>query len=137
MADAPELLLRRAVAQLLHTWDLAKYQASGTLPEKAVKIDGDMPTAIKEFTFLSSPPSLAEGRADMVYRLQFYTVRTGGQGLVEKWANDLRLQLDQKEYVPNILGISWSWEFSRTYFDKDTQGRSGVAVTYYLRGRRQ
>lgn len=137
MADAPELVLRRALAVLLNSWTLAVYTSpTATLAAKGVKTDGVMPTSLDEFTMLSSPPSTADGRANMLYRVQFYTRRIGSPLLVEKWANDLRDRLDQKEYLPNILGISWSSEYSRLYFDADTQDRVAVAVNYAFRGRR-
>lgn len=136
MADAPELVLRRALAAILHTNSLAVYAPTGALPAKGVKLDGVMPT-IDEFTLLSSPPTTFEGRANALYRVQFYTRRLGSPLLVEKWADDLHKLLDGKEYLPNILGISWAQELNRLYFDADTQGRVAVAATYTFRGRRQ
>ncbi len=138
MADAPELILRRALAQLLHANSLAVYAPTGALPALGVKLDGEFPTAIDEFTSISSPPTTADGFSDnVVYRAQFFTRRKGSPTVVEKWANDLKGLLHRKEYMPNILGISWAWEMSRTYFEKDTQGRVAVAVTYGFRGREQ
>lgn len=137
MVDAPELILRRGLAQLLHTNSLAVYAPSGALPAQGVKLDGEFPT-IDEFTSISSPPTTGDGFSDnCIYRAQFFTRRKGSPIVVEKWANDLRLLLHRKEYTPSILDISWSWETSRTYFEKDTQGRVAVAVTYAFRGREQ
>lgn len=133
MPDAPELILRRALAQLLDEWDLATYAPAGQLPERGVKIKQPMPTTVKEFTLLSSPPTTADGRADVIYRVQFFTYRLGD---VEQWATDLWSRLDQHEYLPQVLGIAWAWEASRLYFDPDTQGRSAVACNYAFRGRR-
>lgn len=139
MADAPELTLRRTLAGLLDSWGLAEYQPNPgqTFPERGIRLDGVLPTTVKEFTVLSSPPSVADGRANMLYRVQFFTRRAGGLTPVENWANALRDRLDQKEYLPSILGISWAWEMSRTYFERDTETHSAVAVTYGFRGRRQ
>jgi hypothetical protein len=137
VADAPELILRRTLAQLLHTNALAVYAPTGALPALGVKLDGEFPT-VDEFTSISSPPTTADGFSDnVVYRAQFFTRRIGSPIVVEKWANDLKGILNRKEYTPSILGISWAWEMSRTYFEKDTQGRVGVAVTYGFRGREQ
>ena len=136
MADAPELLLRRSLAQLLHTNSLAVYTPSGALQPSGVKLDGEFPT-INEFTSIASPPTTADGfRDDVVYRAQFYTRRLGSPIVVESWAGDLERLLNRTEYTPNILGISWAWEMSRAYFEKDTQGRVAVAATYGFRGRR-
>jgi len=136
VADAPELTLRRALAGLLHANGLAVYAPTGALPALGVKLDGEFPT-IDEFTTIASPPTTADGFSDnVVYRVQFYTRRKGSPNVAEKWASDLEKLLNRKEYTPNILGISWAWEMSRTYFDKDTQGRVAVAATYGFRGRR-
>lgn len=139
MADAPELILRRTLAGLLDSWGLATYQPNPAqaFPENGIRLDGIQPTSVKAFTSLSSPPSIAEGRADMVYRVQFFTRREGGLTPVEAWANSLNERLDHKEYLPSILGISWAWEMSRTYFDRDPETYSSAAVTYGFRGRRQ
>lgn len=137
MADAPELMLRRTLAGLLHGWDLAVYAPAGPIPENGIKLDRPMPTTVNGFTMLTSPPTSADGGpADVLYRVQFYTRRTGGQIPVENWAADLHARLDQKEYLPQVLGIAWAWETSRLYFDPDTQGRSAVACNYAFRGRR-
>lgn len=136
MVDAPELTLRRALATLLHANALAVYAPTGALPPRGVKLDGEFPT-VDEFTALASPPTTPDGFSDnVVYRVQFYTRRKGSPIVVENWASDLEQLLNRKEYTPNILGISWAWEMSRTYFEKDTQGRVAVAATYGFRGRR-
>lgn len=137
MADAPELTLRRTLAQLLDDWELAVYAPAGQIPEKGVEFKGVMPTTVDDVTVLTSPPTTADGGpANVLYRVQFYTRRAGSPLVVEKWATDLFARLDQKEYLPQVLGISWAWEYSRLYFDPDTQGRAAVACNYAFRGRR-
>ncbi|MFL2001436.1 hypothetical protein [Microbacterium sp. A1-JK] len=136
MADAPEIVLNRALAQLLDSAGMAVYQPTGTIPEKGIRLDGIMPTGVNEFTLLTSLDPVAEGRADMIWRVQVYTRRIGTVNTVRQWASDLRALLDQKEYTPALLGISWSWRFSGLTFERDTQGRTAVAETYYFRGRR-
>lgn len=136
MADAPEKLLNRALAQLLHDNSLAVYQPTGAMPERGIRLDGVMPTTRDEFTLLTPLRPLPDGRADMTYRTQIYTRRIGSLLTVRDWAAELRDLLDQKEYTPKALGISWAWEFSAMDFEPDTQGRSAVACTYYFRGRR-
>lgn len=135
MADAPEIILNRALAQLLHDHTLAVYAPTGAIPAKGIRLDGVMPT-IDEFTLLTPLRPIPDGRADMTYRTQLYTRRKGSPLITRQWAADLRAVLDQTEYTPNTLGISWAWEFSAVDFDPDTQGRSAVAATYYFRGRR-
>ncbi|MBG9885531.1 hypothetical protein ABE10_02795 [Bacillus toyonensis] len=136
MADTPELILNRALAQLLHDHGLADYKPTGTVQERGIRLDGIMPTTVNEFTLLSPLRPIPDGRADMTYRTQIYTRRKGSILTVRNWDAELRAVLDQKEYTPNVLGISWSWAFSALDFEPDTQGRSAVACTYHFRGRR-
>lgn len=135
MAD-PSLVLSEALAQLLHDNGLAVYEPTGALPERGIRLNGVMPTPVDEFTMITPQMPLADGRADMTYRVQFYTRREGSPLAAMQWANELRAVLDQKAYTPQVLGISWAWEFSATTFDRDTQDRSAVAATYMFRGRR-
>ncbi|MCT1395672.1 hypothetical protein M4D51_08025 [Microbacterium sp. p3-SID338] len=136
MTDAPEIVLNRALAQLLHDHGLAVYQPAGTIPEGGIRTDGVMPTTVNEFTLLTPLRPIPDGRADVVYRTQVYTRRRGSVLVARNWATDLRAVLDQKEYTPPVLGISWAWEFSGDDHEPDSQGRSAAVATYYFRGRR-
>lgn len=135
MADAPEVVLNRTLAQLLHDHELAVYNPT-SVPERGIRLDGVMPTGLKEFTLLTPLRPIPDGRADMIYRTQIYTARLGSPNTIRNWHAGLRAVLDQKEYTPAVLGISWAWEFSALDFDRDTQGRVAVAATYHFRGRR-
>lgn len=135
MPDAPEIILNRALAQLLHTASLAVYTPTGPIPDRGIRLDGVMPT-IPQFTLLTPLRPIPDGRADMLYRTQVYTRRIGSPNVTRQWAADLRALLDQQEHTPLVLGISWAWEESALDFDPDSQGRSAVACTYYFRGRR-
>ncbi|WP_217183371.1 hypothetical protein [Streptomyces sp. AC495_CC817] len=136
MADPPEMILNRALAQILHDNALAVYTPTGAIGEKGIRTDGVMPTTVKEFTLLTPLRPIPDGRADMTYRTQIYTCRVGSPATIREWHADLRALLDQTEYTPNVLGISWAWEFSALDFDRDTQGRVAVASTFHFRGRR-
>lgn len=138
MADAPEIILNRALAQLLHDADLAlnETKPDGTIPERGIRLDGVMPTGVSEFTLLTPLRPIPDGRADIIYRTQAYTRRVGSPLTARSWGADLRALLDQTEYTPNVLGISWAWEFSALDFDRDPQGRVATAATYHFRGRR-
>lgn len=137
MADAPEVILNRAIAQLLHDNGLAlnETKPDGTIPERGIRKDGIMPTN-NEFTLLSALRPIPDGRADMTYRTQIFTRRKGSPNDIRTWMSDLRAVLDQKEYTPAVLGISWAWESSGLDFDRDSQGRVSAAATYHFRGRR-
>lgn len=135
MADAPEIILNRALAQLLHDGGLAVYSLTN-VSERGIRLDGVMPTNVDEFTLLTPLRPIPDGRADIIYRSQIYTRRVGSPNTIRNWAADLRALLDQTEYTPNVLGISWAWEFSGLDFDRDAQGRVATASTYYFRGRR-
>lgn len=135
MPDAPEVVLNRSLARLLHDADLAVYQPLGTVPPRGIRLDGVMPT-IDEFTLLTALRPIPDGRADMTYRTQIYTRRKGTPNDIRNWHAGLRTVLDQKEYTPAVLGISWAWEFSALDFDRDSGGRVAVAATYHFRGRR-
>jgi len=136
MPDAPEIVLNRALAQLLHDNGLAVYRPTGPIPERGIRLDGVMPTTVNEFTLLTPLRPVPDGRADIVYRTQVYTRRIGSLLTARTWGADLRALLDQKAYVPAVLGISWAFEFSALDFEPDTQGRAAVACTYHFRGRR-
>jgi len=95
-----------------------------------------MPTTVNEFTLLTPLTPIPDGRADIIYRTQVYTRRVGSPLTIRSWAAELRALWDQKEYTPNVLGISWAFEFSALDFDRDSQGRVATAATYHFRGRR-
>lgn len=135
MADAPEIILNRALAQLLHDAGLAVYNLTD-VPERGIRLDGVMPTNVNEFTLLTPLRPIPDGRADIIYRSQIFTRRIGSPNTTRNWAAALRAVLDQTEYTPNVLGISWAWEFSGLDIDRDAQGRVATASTYYFRGRR-
>ena len=138
MDDAPEIVLNRALAQLLHDHELAVNgtKTDGTLLERGIRIDGVMPTSVNEFTLLTPLRPVPDGRANLIYRTQVYTRRKGSVLVARAWASQLRAVLDQKESTPRVLGISWSWEFSGDDIEPDSQGRSAAVATYYFRGRR-
>lgn len=136
MADAPEIILNRAVAQMLHDHDLAVYRPTGAIVERGIRLDGVMPTTVKEFTLLTPLRPIPDGRADVTYRLQAFTRRKGTIATVRSWSADLRAILDQQAYTPAVLGISWASEFSATDFPPNSEGYADTVATYAFRGRR-
>lgn len=136
MADAPEMILNRALATFLDEHGLAVYQPTGTIVEKGIRLDGVMPTTVKEFTLLTPLRPVPDGRADMTYRAQIFTRRLGSIATVRAWSSDLRAVLDQRPYTPPVLGISWASEFSATDFPPNSSGLADTVATYIFRGRR-
>lgn len=136
MDDAPEMILNRALAQLLHDHDLAVYDPAVAIVERGVRTDGVMPTTVKEFTLLTPLRPIPDGRADMTYRAQIFTRRKGNIATVRAWSSELRLILDQKAYTPPALGISWAAENSAADFPPNGQGYADTVATYLFRGRR-
>jgi len=133
--DAPEMVLNRALAQLLHDHDLAVYDLADVV-ERGIRLDGRMPTTVKQFTLLTPLRPISEGRADVTYRTQVFTRRKGTIATVRTWSAGLRAVLDQKAYTPQVLGISWATEFSATDFGPNSDGYSDTVATYAFRGRR-
>ncbi|MCI2959550.1 hypothetical protein MN032_17840 [Agromyces atrinae] len=137
--DAPEITLCRTIAGMLHAAELGIYQATGAYSktEHGIIIDGDLPTTIDNCTVIIPETPLADGSSDMLYRVQLLTRIKGRLPVVRARAHRIFELFDHREYTPNILGISWTEEYSRLYFTADTQGRGMVAQNFQFRGRRQ
>ncbi|MFD4111620.1 hypothetical protein ACFWWU_36515 [Streptomyces sp. NPDC058650] len=136
---APETILARALAQLLADNELGVYRPDGDAyvnPEHGVLIDRPLPTTFDACTLVSPQVPIADGRADILYRVQLFTRLKGTVADVKAHAHAVFTLLDHAEYTPAILGISWAEEYSRTYFDADTQKRVAVAQNFSFRGRR-
>ncbi|MCW2165403.1 hypothetical protein B0I12_002558 [Microbacterium hydrothermale] len=136
MADAPEMILNRAIATFLDAHGLAVYRPTGAIVEKGIRLDGVMPTTVKEFTLLTPLRPVPDGRANMTYRTQVFTRRKGSVATVRDWSAELRTLLDQKPRTPNVLGISWAEEGSATDFAPNSEGYADTVATYVFRGRR-
>lgn len=137
--DSPELILKRALAQYLHDEEAGIYRP--TTPylasERGILTSGPtLPTTIDNCIVLTSLQPIAEGRADMIWRIQAYTRVKGSNVAAGNAAAFVSSLIDQKEDVPPGLHIAWAWSFSRLEFAPDSNGRSAVAETFYFRGRR-
>lgn len=136
---APETLLARAIAQILADRGLGVYRSAGpvyTGAEHGILIDQQLPTTFDNCTLIAPQTPLADGRADMLYRVQLLTRIRGSVSDIRAHAAAIFDLFDHAEYTPPILGISWAQEYSRLYFDADTQKRVAVAQNLSFRGRR-
>ena len=137
---APETTLCRAIATILDTAGLSVWRQDGTayLPaEHGLLIDQPLPTKIDNCTLLIPSTPTADGHGNVLFRVQVTTRIKGGFTPLRDRASAINDLFDQREYTPNVLGISWASEYSRTYFDADTQGRVMVSQNFEFRGRRQ
>lgn len=134
------LILRRALAQYFEDQSIGVYRSDGTnytATERGIFTNGPtLPTTLDNCLVLTSLTSIADGRANMVDRVQVFG-RVKGNNIAAENLEDLVFsRLDQKEGVPPGLHISWAWRFSMLQFEPDTNARSSFAATYYFRGRR-
>lgn len=138
-APSPELILKRALAQYLHDHGAGVYRpdGSGYLPgERAIRTDGVLPATNDNCIALRSFHPAAEGRANMIWRVQALTRVKGSLIQAGNAAAVVSALIDQRENVPPGLHISFAWSFSRLEIDPDSNGRAAVAETFYFRGRR-
>ncbi|PWC05409.1 hypothetical protein [Agromyces badenianii] len=136
---APETRLARALAQLLADNDLGDYRPAGpdyTAAEHGILIDRPMPTTFDNCTLITPQTPIADGRANILYRVQLFTRVKGTVTDIRAHAHAIFALLDHAERTPPILGISWTEEYSRMHFDADTQKRVAVAQNFSFRGRR-
>jgi len=142
MADPTSrgLLLRRAIAADLAAAGIGVYRPDGpnyVNPERGIRTDGpNLPTTFDNCIVLTSLPTISDGRADIIDRVQIYGRVKGNSIAAENLEHAIWDRYDQKPYLFPAFGNSWTWRFSMLQFEPDTQGRSAFAATYYFRNRR-
>lgn len=139
MADSPELEMKRAIAQWLNDESFGVYKTVGSYApsQRGIFTNGPtLPTTLDECIVLTSRKPIADGRADLVFPVQFFIRVNGNSIAAGNAAGDLWRRLDQRSNIPPNRNVSWAWEFSRLEFEPDTNGRSAVASTFYFRARR-
>lgn len=138
--DSPELLLKRALAQYFEDNGAGVYRPAvgdNYLPtERGIFTSGPILPTLDNCIVLTSFQPIAEGRADMIWRIQALTRVKGSIVAAGNAAALVSSLIDQKENVPPGLHISWAWSFSRLDITADSNGRAAVAETFYFRGRR-
>lgn len=139
---SPLLLLRRSLAQLLEDNGHGVYNADGAVYAAGVRgIYTNGPTlptitGSDNCIVLTSFPSVSEGRANLIHRIQIYGRVKGNSIAAENLEQAIFADLDHAEGTPPGHHISWTWRFSTLMFEADASGRSAFVSTYYLRGRR-
>jgi hypothetical protein len=137
---APEVILRRTLAQYIHDQGVAVYKPSAPYvkDERGIYVTGDMPTVAgtDNALVLRSLQTIADGRANMLYRVQI-EYRVKGNGIAaENLGAGLDLILDQQEGVPPGLHIARCELTSFLPLSADSAGRTGGFRTYTFMGRR-
>lgn len=137
LPKSPEIRLCEAIAAILHTNQLGTYKPAlpYTPAEHGILIDRSWPTTLNNCTIITPYEPVLDGRSNVIYRVQLLT-RLRDQS-VRDWAFSTAGLFHHTEYTPNILGISWCEEYSRAYFDADTQQRTTVSQNFSFRGRQQ
>ncbi len=141
MADSEETILARAAAGIIATAGLGVYRADGTPyqpGEHAILVDKPLPTSIDSCTLVTPFDRSRSGRTEVTYRLQVATrlvSPTGSKAAARERADDIAALFDRREYTPPILGISYAAEYSRMFFDADTQNRVMVTQSFMFTGR--
>ncbi|WP_213816182.1 hypothetical protein [Glaciihabitans sp. dw_435] len=143
MADpiAPEVTLRRGLAQYLADHDVAVYRPVGayTAGERGIyTLGAGMPTVAgsDNALVLRSLQTVATDRADMLYRVQIESRIKGSPIDAENLAAFIASVMDQKQDVPPGLHIAWCSLFSQLAISADSSGRCGTFQTFHLMGRR-
>lgn len=140
MADAEETRLARAVAGIIGTAGLGVYRTDGTAyaaGEHAILVDKPLPTSINGVTLITPFERSRAGRTEVTFRVQVATrlvSPTGGKAAIRERADLIAALFDRREYTPPILGISYAAEYSRLFFDADTQNRVMVTQNFMFTG---
>lgn len=138
---AEETTLARAAAGIIAVAGLGVYRADGTpyaAGEHALLVDKPLPTSIDGCTLITPFDRVRSGRTEVTYRLQVATrlvSLNGSKAAIRERADQIAALFDRREYTPPILGISYAAEYSRLFFDADTQNRVMVTQNFMFTGR--
>ena len=137
--DAFPILFRRAVAQYLADHSVGVYTTSGyAATDRGIYTNGPtMPTNGDNAVVLGSLSPIAEGRSNMLYRLQVLSRVKGSMIAAENLAALITGALDQREGVPAGFHISRCVLFAEVAFTADSSGRCMTSQTFHFTGRRQ
>lgn len=141
MADvAPETLLARAIADILVAAGLGVWRKDGTAyaaGEHGLLIDQPMPTKLSTLTLITPLRPVRDSRTTVLYRAQLATrlvAEKQNMAGIRARAERIAVLFDHREYTPPILGISFATEYSRLYFEPDSQNQVMVTQSFEFRG---
>ncbi|PNW10642.1 hypothetical protein C1632_02460 [Microbacterium testaceum] len=141
MADvAPETLLARAIADILVAAGLGVWRKDGTAyaaGEHGLLIDQPMPTKLSTLTLITPLRPVRDSRTTVLYRAQLATrlvAEKQNMAGIRARADRIAALFDHREYTPPILGISFATEYSRLYFEPDSQNQVMVTQSFEFRG---
>lgn len=140
--DSYAIKFRRALAQHLADKGLGTYRADGSSylsTERGIYANGpSLPTATgsDNAIVLTWLPPVADGRADMLYRVQIQSRIKGTVIQAENLAAVIALALDHKQNIPPGFFVSWVALFSELPISPDSSGRPGTFQTFTFLGRR-
>jgi hypothetical protein len=129
----------RGVAQHAADKGLGVFRLTGAAyanPERGIRTDGIVPTTIDNCLVLTARRPIADGRANLILPVQFFSRTKGTPTDAQNYAWSVVEAFDQRENLLPELNVAWSWLFSQADFQPDTNGRVSVAQTFYFRTRR-
>jgi len=137
---APETLLARAIADILVAAGLGVWRKDGTAyaaGEHGLLIDQPMPTKLSTLTLITPLRPVRESRTTILHRAQLATrlvAEKQNMAGIRARADRIAALFDHREYTPPILGISFATEYSRLYFEPDSQNQVMVTQSFEFRG---
>lgn len=141
MADvAPETVLARAIADILVAAGLGVWRKDGTAyaaGEHGLLIDQPMPTKLSTLTLITPLRPVRDSRTTVLRRAQLATrlvAEKQNMAGIRARADRIAALFDHREYTPPILGISFATEYSRLYFEPDSQNQVMVTQSFEFRG---
>lgn len=136
--DAYPILFRRALAQYLADQGAGVYSTSNyASTDRGIYTNGPtMPTTNDNCIVLSWLSPIADGRANMLYRVQVMSRIKGSSIAAENFAALISGALDQKANVPPGMHVAWCELFSSLALSADSSGRCATSQTFHMTGRR-
>lgn len=140
MADAQETTLAKAVAGIIAGAGLGIYRTDGSeyiATDHGILVDKPLPTSFDNCTLITPFERSRSGRTEVTYRVQVATrlkAANRSKAALRERADQIAALFDRREYTPPILGISYAAEYSRAFFDADTQNRVMVTQNFMFTG---
>ena len=136
--DAYPIIFRRALAQFLADQGVGVYSTGAyASTDRGIYTNGPtMPTTLDNCIVLSWLSPIADGRANMLYRVQVMSRIKGSSIAAENLAALIAAPLDQKANVPPGFNVSWCELFSSLALSADSSGRCATSQTFHFTGRR-